>query len=142
MKRSFVIAALVGLVALWAGIELFRGPQEAIDRGASGITFVIPGEYSTLQLGEVAYEVAVGRLLTEMENNSKVAAAFSDRGDRIQLLVSPNEDLIEERIAGKNGTTWVVTWRGPVRERLRWARTHGDLETPDLPPPERRNPYH
>ena len=142
MKRPFVIAALVGLAALWAGVELFRGPQEAIDRGVSGIAFVIPGEYRTLQLDQATYQAAAGRLLTETETATKVAAVFMDRGDRFQLLVSTNEDWIEERISGKNGTTWVVTWKGPVKERLQWARDHGDLEMPGLPPPERRNPYH
>lgn len=142
MKRPLVIAVVVGLAALWAGVELFRGPQELIDRGVPGIAFLIPGEYQTLQLGQATYQAAASRLLTETETNSKVAAVFTDRGDKVQLLVSTNEDSIEERIAGRNGTTWVITWRGPVRERLQWARDHGDLETPDLPPPERRNPYH
>lgn len=142
MKRRITIAAIVGLAALWAGAELFRGPQEMIDRGVPGIAFLIPEEYRTLHLGEATYQAAASRLLAETETNSKVAAVFSDRDDRVQLLVSTNEDTIEERIAGRNGTTWVVTWSGPVKERLQWARDHGTLETPDLPPPERRNPYH
>ena len=142
MKRPFVIAAVVGLTALWAGIELFRGPQEVIDRGIPGIAFVIPGEYRILELGEITYQVVAGQLLAETEKTPKVAAVFTDRGDRVQLLVSINDDLIEERIAGRNGTTWVITWRGPAKERLQWASNHGDLEVPHLPPPERRNPYH
>jgi hypothetical protein len=137
-----VVAAIVGLAALWAGVELFRGPQEVIDRGVPGIAFLIPEEFRTLQLGQATYQAAAVRLLAETETNAKVAAVFTNRDDRVQLLVSTDEDLIEERIAGRNGTTWVITWRGPVEERLQWARDYGTLETPDLPPPDRRNPYH
>jgi hypothetical protein len=142
MRRTLVIAALVGLAGLWAGVELFRGPQEAIDRGVPGIAFVIPGEYRILELDQASYQVAVEQLLTEVETDLKVAAIFSDQGDRFQILVNTDDDLIEERISGRNGTTWVITWRGPVRERLEWARENGNLETPGLPAPERRNPYH
>jgi hypothetical protein len=51
-------------------------------------------------------------------------------------------DVLEERSAGASGTRLQTLWTGNVRERLRWARDHGDFDAPGLPPPERKNLYH
>lgn len=142
VKRPVVLVVVLGLAAFWAGAELFRGSEEAIDRGVSGIDFMIPGDYRVRELDEVSYQAAVEQLLVDLEANSRVAATFTERGDRIQLLVNLDSEQIEERIVGRSGTSWVITWTGPVRERLEWARENGDLEAPGLPEPEKRNPYH
>jgi hypothetical protein len=72
----------------------------------------------------------------------KVGLRFKRGGSEVYWLADVGEDFLEERSAGPGGTRLQTIWKGRIRERLSWARTHGDFTVPGLPPPERKNLYH
>lgn len=140
MKWAAAAGAVLVLAAAW--LMLRPGtPSPPGDRGTPGITFVIPDDAAVIDLGESTLAGAAAALLDTLDAGA-AAAVFTAGGDRIQLLIDGNGDMIDERVAGREGIVRRVLWRGSVRERLLWARSHGDLAAPGLPPPERRNPYH
>jgi hypothetical protein len=72
----------------------------------------------------------------------KVGVRFERQGAAVYWLADVKGDVLEERSAGASGTRLQTVWHGGVRERLRWARGHGDFDVPGLPPSERKNLYH
>jgi hypothetical protein len=143
MKRVSLIAAVGVVFVAWLAFDRSRDSEPGGSKSSpAGIEFSIPGDYTTLELGETTVENAAERLLRALDAKERVAAVFIHAGDRIQLLVNGTADTMDERVLGRHGTVRVVLWRGSVRERLRWAGDHGTFEAPGLPPPERRNPYH
>jgi hypothetical protein len=141
VKRATTAGAALVLVAAWL---LFRSgtPFAPPDRGAPGITFLVPDDYTVLDVGESTLGAAAGALMEALDAGDRVAARFTRSGDRIQLLADANHDMIDQRVLGREGTVRRILWRGPVRKRLSWAEANGDLAVPGLPPPEYRNPYH
>lgn len=140
MKWAAAAGAVLVLAAAWLMLRP-ETPSPPRDRGTPGITFVIPDDAAVLDLGESTLAGAAAALLDTLDAGP-AAAVFTAAGDRIQLLIDGNEDMIDERVAGREGIVRRVLWRGSVRQRLLWAAAHGDLAAPGLPPPERRNPYH
>jgi hypothetical protein len=141
VKWAAAAGAVLVLAAAW--LMLRPGPPPpSRDRGTPGITFVIPDDAAVLDLGESTLAAAARALLDTLGGGAPAAAVFTHSGDRIQLLIDGNRDMIDERVAGREGVVRRVLWRGSVRQRLLWAEAHGDLAAPGLPPPERRNPYH
>lgn len=67
---------------------------------------------------------------------------FRHGDSEVYWLADTGGDLLEERSAGPGGTRLQTVWKGGLRERLAWARTHGGFDVPGLPPPERKNLYH
>lgn len=141
MKLAAAGGVLLVLAAAWFMLRPERAPQ-SIDRGTPGITFVIPQGYRVVTLGETSRQAAADTLLGTLAGTDPLAAVFTASGDRIQLLIDGNRDMIDERIFGREGTVRRILWPGSAEARLRWARTHGDLAAPGLAPPESRNPYH
>lgn len=145
MKRmGWIVLAVVVLGAfrlLWTTFG--AGPMAPPpDRGPAGIDFVIPPDYTVLDLGEARMDSAAARLQGALETRDRVGAVFTRSGDRIQLLADAQGEMIDERVVGRQGTVHRILWPGPVHQRLDWARTHDDLAAPGLPPPDHRNPYH
>jgi hypothetical protein len=135
-----VAAGILG--ALWIVWGETRGPGEPVDRGPSGIDFVIPSGYDVLDLGETTVERAAVRLLAAVADGERSAVRFTRSEDRIQILVDPAGDTLEEHLVSRHGTVRRTIWREGVTQRLRWAGEHGDFEAPGLPPAQSRNPYH
>lgn len=136
-----VVVALAGFRLLWgsfASAPLAPPP----DRGPAGIDFMIPPDFTVLDLGDAGLDSAAVRLRGALDTRDRVAAVFTRSGDRIQLLVDAAGEMVDERVMGREGTVHRVLWPGPVRQRLDWARDHDDLDAPGMPPPDRRNPYH
>lgn len=142
MKWAGGIGIAVALATAWMVLDLSNRPEETGDRGLASIEFVVPGDYTVLDLGEATLQAAAEQLLLAVRAKDKIAAVFSRSGDEIQFLVDVNDDIIDERVTGRHGTLQRVFWRGSVRKRLEWAAEHGNLEVPDMPPPEKRNAYH
>jgi hypothetical protein len=71
-----------------------------------------------------------------------VGLRFQRSGATVYWLADVPGDLLEELASGPSGTRLRTVWRGRIRERLSWAREHGDLSVPGLPPPEKKNLYH
>jgi hypothetical protein len=142
MKRTVVLVGLSLLVVAWLLLDMIRRPPGDLDRGVDGIEFVVPGGYVVLELGSSTLEEAAAQLLAALAPDTKVAAVFTNAGDRVQILVDPAARSIDERVMGRNGTVKSVLWPEAVRERLQWAETHGDFDAPGTLPPQRRNPYH
>jgi hypothetical protein len=142
MKLSLAAGIVVVAAAVWLILAAGGGRKRGVEpdtRGVPGITFLIPADYAVITLGESTLQAAADTLL---QARKPAAAVFTASGDRIQLLIDRNRDMIDERIFGREGTVRRVLWPDSAEARLRWARTHGDLAVPGLSPPEYRNPYH
>jgi hypothetical protein len=107
-----------------------------------GIEFVVPEGYTLLEPGEATRSEAAGMLRRALTGSDRVALRFTNAGDRIQVLADRGEDTLDEQVMGRNGTVQWTLWREGLQERLRWAENEGTFAAPDLPGPERRNPYH
>jgi hypothetical protein len=111
--------------------------------GLAGVVLSPPPGYSIVERGELSPTAAATELATQASLGSdKVGVRFQRQGSTIYWLADVSGDLIEERAAGASGTRMQTTWQGGLRERLSWARDHGDFSAPGLPPPERKNLYH
>jgi len=142
MKWAGIVGFVLFLAGLWLALGQAKRFEDTADRGPAGIEFVVPGDYTQLDLGETTSRQAAKRLLRAIETNDKVAAIFTCSGDRVQFLVNMRQNKIDERVTGQSGTLQRALWHGSVRERLQWAETHDDFAAPGLSPPERRNAYH
>jgi len=103
-----------------------------------------PPGYDIVERGETSPTAAAAELETQAlrPGAGKVGIHFAQQGAEIYWLADVQGELIEERRAGSSGTRLETVWRGAVRERLRWAREHGDFTVPGMAPPERKNLYH
>lgn len=136
---------LLGLVALYAFGRFFLSqlgsgrPEEL-----AAVVLAPPPGYAITERGELSPAAAAAELEAQLLRHvgSKVGVRFERQGTVVYWLADAAEDLVEERSAGPSGTRLQTFWRGGLRERLRWARTHGDLAVPGMPPPERANLYH
>ena len=112
--------------------------------GLAGVMLAPPPGYSIVERGELSPTAAAAELEAQASSSvsGKVGVRFQRQGSTIYWLVDVPGNLIEERAAGASGTRTQTTWQGGFRERLSWARDHGDFSAPGLPPPERKNLYH
>ncbi|MEA2605236.1 MAG: hypothetical protein QOF89_6228 [Acidobacteriota bacterium] len=112
--------------------------------GLAGVMLSPPPGYSIVERGELAPTAAAAELesQTALSSSGKVGIRFQRQGATVYWLADVPGDLLEERAAGSSGTRLQTTWHGSLRERLSWARDHGDFSAPGLPPPERKNLYH
>jgi hypothetical protein len=103
-----------------------------------------PPGYAIVDGGPLSPVVAAAELEVRAlrPGAGKVGVRFERQGAEVYWLADLAADQLEEREAGPSGTRLQTVWRGAVRERLRWARVHGDFTVPGLAPPERRNLYH
>lgn len=108
----------------------------------AGVMLAPPPGYAVVERGELTPAAAAAELEAQVRRGGKVALHFQRRGSEVYWLADVPGDFLEERSAGPGGTRLQTVWKGSLRERLAWARTHGDFTVPGLPEPERRNLYH
>jgi hypothetical protein len=107
-----------------------------------------PQGYELVERGTLPPAAVAAELETLLDarpgtaSNRRVGVRFEHAGASVYWLADPGADQLEERAAGASGTRIQTVWRGHLRDRLRWARTHGDPAAPGLPPGERHNLYH
>ncbi len=137
---------LLGLGALYV---LQRSLQSHLGTGRpselAGVILAPPPGYRILERGELSSGDAAAVLEIEVLRSSadKVGIHFERQGASVYWLADPAADLLEERSAGAGGTRLATLWKGNLRDRLAWARTHGgDPSAPGLPAPEQKNLYH
>ncbi|HEX7185451.1 MAG TPA: hypothetical protein VF756_26750 [Thermoanaerobaculia bacterium] len=140
----YVLAGLGALVAFgWFFLSQLGSGSGRQDELAAVIQ-APPADYAIVERGELSPAAAAAELEAQIRRPgaAKVGVRFERRGAVVYWLADLGQDLLEERSAGPSGTRLQTLWPGSVRERLRWARTHGNLDAPGLPPPQRRNLYH
>lgn len=144
LARLFLSSALV-LAALAAfGWYFLASLDSGRPDGLAGVLVTAPPEYSVVELGEADPAAAAAELeaLVARPGTGKVGVRFERRGAAVFWLADVGGDVLEERSAGASGTRLRTEWRGGLRQRLAWARAHGDFNAPGLPPPESWNLYH
>jgi hypothetical protein len=140
-----VLYTLLGLGALFLFGRFFLsqlGSGRTDD--LAGVVLAPPPGFEVTERGELSPSQVAAELESAIARaaSGKVGIRFERQGSTVYWLADLGADLLEERAAGPSGTRIQTVWRGGVRDRLRWARTHGDLAVPGLPPPERANLYH
>ena len=141
LKYLLYAVLLLGALAAfgWYFVsQLGSGPTDDL----AGVMLAPPPGYSIVERGELAPATAAAELEAQARYGGKVGLRYKRGGSEVYWLADVEGDLLEERSAGPGGTRLQTIWTGSLRERLRWARTHGDFNVPGLPPPERKNLYH
>jgi hypothetical protein len=140
-----LLYVLIGLGALaafgWFFVSsLGSGPKDRL----AGVVLTAPPDYAIVERGALSPASAAAELEAQagQPGADKVGLRFERQGSVVYWLADLRGDVLEERSAGASGTRLQTVWPGNIRERLRWARSHGDFEVPGLPPPERKNLYH
>jgi len=118
--------------------QLGSGPTDDL----AGVMLAPPPGYAILERGELTPTAAAAELDAQVQRAGKVALRFKRGGSEVYWLADVGGDFLEERSAGPGGTRLQTVWTGRIRERLTWARSHGDFTVPGLPLPERKNLYH
>jgi hypothetical protein len=136
----YTVLLLAALAAFgWYFVsQLGSGPTDEL----AGVMLAPPPGYAVVERGELAPAAAAAELEARIQRGGKVGLRFQRAGSEVYWLADVEGDLLEERSAGPGGTRLQTVWKGNIRERLSWARAHGDFTMPGLPPPERKNLYH
>ncbi|HWM92249.1 MAG TPA: hypothetical protein VN493_15900 [Thermoanaerobaculia bacterium] len=141
LKILLYTAALLGALAAFGWFfvsQLGSGPADDL----AGVMLAPPPGYAVVERGDLTPTAAAAELDAQLRRAGKVGVRFKRGGSEVYWLADVEGDLLEERSAGPGGTRLQTVWKGRLRERLSWARTHGDFTVPGLPPPERKNLYH
>jgi hypothetical protein len=146
MKTLKAAAYVLVLAGALAGFGWFFVSQLGSGRPAAGPPGVIltpPPGYAIVERGEMAPTAAAAELADQIQASraDKVGLKFQRNSSAVYWLADVSGDRLEE-LAGPNGTRVQTVWRGRLRERLAWAREHGDFSVPGLPSPEQKNLYH
>jgi len=142
--RNLLLAAGTLLLG-YAFVRFFLaqiGPGQTSDLAA--VVAAPPPGFEILDLGSVPTARAARELASRLAARpGRIGIRFSTPRATLYWLADPDRDTLEERAAGAAGTRLATLWSGQIRRRLDWAASHdGDLSTPGLAPPERRNLYH
>ena len=110
----------------------------------AGVLLSPPPGYAIVERGELAPTAAAAELQSQalQPDAGKVGVKFQRQGAVVYWLADVPGDQLEERAAGSSGTRLQTVWQGGLRDRLSWARDHGDFAAPGLPPGEKKNLYH
>ncbi|HEV7503733.1 MAG TPA: hypothetical protein VGS07_02360 [Thermoanaerobaculia bacterium] len=119
------------------------GPGGRSD-GLAGVLLSAPPGYAITEHGEMSPKDAAAELASQalQPGAGKVGLKFQRQGALVYWLADVPADQLEERAAGSSGTRMQTIWHGGLRDRLSWAREHGDFEAPGLAGGERKNLYH
>jgi hypothetical protein len=147
IAKPLLLSALC-LLAGYGFVRFFLSQLGGSQPGSAGPAGVLAGpppgfevvERGTIPPQQAAAELAA--LLDARPGPRRVGIRFERPGAAVYWLADSGADTLEEQAAGASGTRVQTVWSGHLRDRLRWARTHGDPAAPGLPEPERRNLYH
>lgn len=147
MKPLRILLFAVLLLAAVAGFgKFFVSQLGSLERSSepAGVLLSAPPNYDVVERGELSFEDAAAELEAQIlrSGSGEVALHFKRQGAEVYWLADPGADVLEERSAGASGTRLRTIWRGGLRERLSWAREHGNFEAPGLPAGESTNLYH
>jgi hypothetical protein len=112
--------------------------------GLAAVLLSAPPGYAMVERGELSSKDAAAELaaLALQPGAGKVGLKFQRQGALVYWLADVSADQLEERAAGASGTRMQTVWQGGLRDRLSWAREHGNFEAPGLAGGEKRNLYH
>jgi hypothetical protein len=144
LKTTLYVLVIAGAVG---GFGWFFVSQLGAGRPADGLAGVLltpPPGYAIAERGELAPTAAAADLesLIQGRQGGKVGLRFQRAGATVYWLADVPGDALEELASGASGTRLRTVWRGHLRERLGWARGHGDFSAPGLPTGEQTNLYH
>jgi hypothetical protein len=143
-KTLVYALVLLGAIVAFGWFFVTQLGSKGRPDGLAGVLLAAPPGYAIVERGELSSKDAAAELavLALQPGASKVGLKFQRRGDVVFWLADVFADHLEERAAGTSGTRMETVWQGGMRDRLSWAREHGDFEAPGLPGGERRNLYH
>jgi hypothetical protein len=145
LRGALYAVALVGALAAFGWFFVSQlGSGSGRSDELAGVLLSPPPGYAIVERGELSASAAAAELEahTLRPGAGKVGLHFQRQGAEVYWLADSGEDLLEERSAAASGTRLQTVWRGGIRERLSWARAHGNFDAPGLPPAERKNLYH
>src|SRR5215213_6131166 len=127
-KTTLYILAIAAVLAAFGWFfvsQLGTGRSEE----PPGVLMAPPPEYAVVERGAMPPTAAAAELEVQSlrPGADKVGVRFERGGSVVYWLADLGGDLVEERAAGASGTRVQTIWRGRARERLRWAREHGDF---------------
>ncbi|PYQ64117.1 MAG: hypothetical protein DMF53_08345 [Acidobacteria bacterium] len=146
MKTLKVLLYVLVIAGAVAGFGWFFVSQLGTGRTdrLAGVLLSPPPGYEIAEHGELAPTIAAAEMADQLQRPpvGKVGIRFQHAGGTVYWLADVPGDFLEELASGPNGTRLQTVWRGRIRERLSWAREHGDFAAPGLPAGERKNLYH
>lgn len=139
---ALVILGALAAFGWFFASQLSSGGQST--DGLAGVLVSAPPGFAVTERGELSPAAAAEALAAAAlrPGAGKVGVRFTWRGSQVYWLADVAGDVLEERAARPSGTVLQTLWHGGLRQRLVWARTHGDFSAPGLPPPQRKNLYH
>lgn len=142
-----IALATILLLAAIVGFGVFFVSQlHSSERSSepAGVLLSAPPNYDVIERGELSNTAAAAELEAQVlrGGSGEVALHFKRKGAEVYWLADPGADVLEERSAGASGTRLRTIWKGGLRERLKWAREHGNFNAPGLPAGESANLYH
>jgi hypothetical protein len=146
LKGLLYAVLLLGALAVFGWYFVSQLGSGSTD-DLAGVMLAPPPGYAVVERGELTPAAAAAELEAQVQRaisggGIKVGLRFQRGGSEVYWLANVEGDFLEERSAGPGGTRLQTIWKGRIRERLAWARTHGDFTVPGLPEPERKNLYH
>ena len=137
---ALVIAGALAAFGWFFVSQLGSGRRD----GLAGVLLSPPPGYAIVERGELPPTSAAAELAGAIlrPDGDRVGIKFQRPGATVYWLADVPGDRLEELASGPSGTRLQTVWRGRLRERLSWARDHGDFSVPGLSPPERKNLYH
>jgi hypothetical protein len=147
MKIAKGILVTLVVLAVLALFGRFFLSQLGTGRGGDGLAGVLltpPPGYAIVERGELPAAAAAAELAEQAlrPGAGKVGLRFKRQGSAVYWLADAGGDRLEELASGASGTRLQTVWQGGMRDRLSWARDHGDFDAPGLPAGERKNLYH
>jgi hypothetical protein len=144
LKVVLYAVVLVGALAAFGWFFVSQLGSSKRTGDLAGVLLSAPPGYALVERGELSPSAAAAELEARAlrPGAGKVGIHFHPSGAEVYWLADPGADLLEERSAGASGTRLQTRWPRGMRERLAWARTHGNFDAPGLPAGERKNLYH
>jgi hypothetical protein len=144
-SRTIAVASalLLGGGLAWVFLSQVGGAGR---EEAAAVVLSAPPEFFVVRVGRLGLPDLAGELadLAAREPAKRKVGidGSTPDGSRVILLLDRDADLVDQRVAGKNGTRTQTIWPGRGLDRLERVRAMGTFEVPGLPPGEKKNLYH
>jgi len=113
---------------------------------AAAVVLSAPPEFLVVNVGRLELKDMAGELadLAAREPAKRKVGidGSTPDGSHVILLFDRDADLIDQRVAGTNGTRIQTIWPGRGLDRLERVRATGSFDGPGLAPGEKKNLYH